>query len=63
MKRFPQCERITKDSIIPLEEKQSKIIFENPAKLSVCVLNVDHTGKTEGAIKDGIRCDYALTAY
>ncbi len=62
MKRFPQCERITKAPIIPLEEKQSKIIFENPTKLEVCVLRVDHTEKDEGAIKDGIRCDYALTA-
>jgi hypothetical protein len=62
MKRFPKCEHITQNPIIPLEEKQSKIIFENPAKLEVCVLRVDHTEQAEGAIKDGIRCDFALTA-
>jgi exopolysaccharide biosynthesis predicted pyruvyltransferase EpsI len=61
MKRFPQCERITKAPIIPLEEKQSKIIFENPTQLEVCILTVDHKDKGKGAIQDGLRCDYALT--
>jgi hypothetical protein len=61
MKKFPQCERITKASIIPLKENQSKIIFENPAQREVCILAVDGEDDN-GAIRDGLRCDYALTA-
>jgi hypothetical protein len=60
MKRFPQCERITKAQIIPLKENQSKIIFENPNQLEVCILTVDD--KDNAVIQDGLRCDYALTA-
>ncbi len=56
MKRFPDCEIIKNDPIIPLEEKQSKIIFENPERIEVCLLEVD-----DCAIQQGIRCDYALT--
>jgi hypothetical protein len=61
MKRFPKFERITKDPIIPLKENQSRIIFENPTQLEVCILTVDGEDNN-GAIRDGLRCDYALTA-
>jgi hypothetical protein len=61
MKRFPHCEHITKAPIVSLKENQSKIIFENPAQLEICILTVDGEANN-GAIRDGLRCDYALTA-
>lgn len=57
MKRFPNCEKINSHPIITREEKRSKIIFKNPNRREVCVLKVDNC-----AIKEGLRCDYALTA-
>jgi hypothetical protein len=57
MKRFSKCEKLRKDPIISLSENKSKIIFENPQKLEVCVLEVDGC-----AIEQGPRCDYALVA-
>jgi hypothetical protein len=55
MKRFPDCERRTTDRAIVLRENQSKISFENPQQLEICLLAVD-----DCAITEGIRCDYAL---
>jgi hypothetical protein len=57
MKQFANCERRTTDQLIALKEKQSKMIFENPTALEVCILEVD-----DCAITTGIRCDYALSA-
>jgi hypothetical protein len=57
MKRFPNCEVTRKDKKITLEENQSKIIFENPKRLEVCILTVDAC-----AITEGLRCDYAVIA-
>jgi hypothetical protein len=57
MKQFANCERRTTDRLIALKEKQSKMIFENPTALEVCILEVD-----DCAITAGIRCDYALSA-
>ena len=57
MKRFPNCEKINSHPIITCEEKRSKMTFKNPNRREVCLLEVDGCG-----IKEGLRCDYALTA-
>ncbi len=57
MKRFPECETISKKPIITCEEERSKIIFENHKRREVCLLKVDGC-----AIQEGVKCDYALTA-
>jgi hypothetical protein len=56
MKRFPDCEIVTTDRTIVRKENQSKIVFENPQKMTVRILEVD-----DCAITEGLRCDYALT--
>jgi hypothetical protein len=56
MKRFPECEKSTKNPVIRLKENRSEIIFKNPERLEVCIVTVDNC-----AIQEGIRCDYALT--
>jgi hypothetical protein len=56
MKRFPNCEKIRTDLKISLSENQSKLVFSNPRRLEVCILQVD-----ECAIQEGLRCDYALS--
>jgi hypothetical protein len=56
MKRFPDCEIVTTDRKIVRKENQSKIVFENPQKMTVRILEVD-----DCAITEGLRCDYALT--
>ena len=56
MKKFPQCEIITTNQLISLKENRSKIIFENPNRLEVCIVKVDGC-----ATESGPRCDYALT--
>jgi hypothetical protein len=56
MKRFPDCERRTTDRAIVMRENQSKISFENPQQLEICLLAVD-----DCAITEGIRCDYAVS--
>ncbi|MEB3293714.1 MAG: hypothetical protein VKJ24_11195 [Synechococcales bacterium] len=56
MKRFPTCEKICHDRILSIQENKSKIIFENPQSLEICCLQVDNC-----AIKEGPRCDYAMT--
>jgi hypothetical protein len=56
MKRFPKCETTRKDPKISLKENKSKIVLENPERLEVCILEVDGC-----AIREGLRCDYAMT--
>lgn len=57
MKRFPNCEKINSHPIIICQERRSKMIFENPNRREICLLEVDGCG-----IQEGLRCDYALTA-
>jgi hypothetical protein len=56
MKRVPDCEQIYCDRSLSLKEKKSKLTFENPNFLEICNLKVDNC-----AIKEGLRCDYAMT--
>jgi sporulation-control protein spo0M len=57
MKSFPECEEYRTDPKIVLGEKRSKIIFLNPKRNKVLVIEVDGC-----AIKDDkiLRCDYAI---
>lgn len=54
-KRFPECETISSNKLIPLAENKSKLIIENPNQFKVCVVQVDGC-----AIKEGVRCDYLV---
>jgi hypothetical protein len=56
MKRFPNCEKIKKDKKIVLSENKSELVFQNPERLEICILQVDGC-----AIQEGLRCDYALS--
>lgn len=56
MKRFPNCEKIKKDKKIVLSENKSELVFQNPERLELCILQVDGC-----AIQEGLRCDYALS--
>lgn len=54
-KRFPECETILSNKLIPLAENKSKLVIENPNQFKVCVIEVDGY-----AIKEGVRCDYLV---
>jgi hypothetical protein len=56
MKKFPECEKSTKNPVISLKDNRSEIIFKNPERLEICIVTVDNC-----AIQEGIRCGYALT--
>jgi len=49
------CTTKTRNKVIVLAEKRSKIIFENPKKNQIRKILVDGC-----AIKNGIRCDYLI---
>ena len=57
MKRFPDCEKVNSYLIVTCEERQSKMIFENPQRREVCLIEVDGC-----VIQEGLRCDYAMRA-
>lgn len=59
MKRFPDCEKLTTDPLKSLQTKgsKSKITFENPKKLTICLIDIDRCS----ALSAETRCDYALT--
>ncbi|HPI19201.1 MAG TPA: hypothetical protein PKY56_02425 [Candidatus Kapabacteria bacterium] len=55
MQSFGNCEEITNDVKIVLEEKRSKITFINNLKRDVHRIKID-----DCIIKEGMRCDYLL---
>jgi hypothetical protein len=59
MKRFPECEERTTAPIKSLQTKgsRSKITFENPKKLELCLIDIDQCSMLSAET----RCDYALT--
>ncbi len=50
-----KCRQKRRDQKIVLKEKRSKIVFENPQRLEIEVIQVD-----ECAIRDGKRCDHLV---
>jgi hypothetical protein len=60
MKRFSECEELTTAPIKSLQTKgsKSKIIFENPKRLELCIIDIDKCPE----LSEETRCDYVLTA-
>lgn len=53
--KYPCCSRITSEKIFNVEEKKSKLIFQNTSNTSHEIVKVDGC-----VIKTGIRCDFLV---